>query len=414
MIKILYVSSLCSEPILKYVFDTAINKPEQAAQKFHRLLAEGFALNRANCSIETLSSIPVTPASHKKKIWFFNSEIINHLRFRYIPLLNLRFFKNLGVFFYTFFWVLFWGWFRVGQKKLIICDVLNMTVSLAAFLASKLSFTKNITIVTDLPYNVMPSWSETESFFSMLYHKLTRFMLYRFDGYILLTEQMNSVVNPKKRPYLIMEGLVDITMENSVNSLNQKSTDKILIYAGGLYEKYGVKTLIDAFLETKGANYRLHLYGNGDQVKHMPAYMEKDPRIVYKGVVPNQQVVSDQLVATLLVNPRPSTEEFTKYSFPSKNMEYMVSGTPMLTNILPGMPKEYFEYVFLNKEETVAGMATSLSSILCKTAEELHSFGQTAQKFVLKEKNNKKQAARILDFYESLHANKQEGRSKLN
>ena len=34
----------------------------------------------------------------------------------------------------------------------------------------------------------------------------------------------------------------------------------------------------------------------------------------------NDRVVEEQLRATLLVNPRPTTEAFTKYSFPSKNM----------------------------------------------------------------------------------------------
>jgi hypothetical protein len=85
-------------------------------------------------------------------------------------------------------------------------------------------------------------------------------------------------------------------------------------------------------------------------------------------------------------------------------MEYMVSGTPMLTNMLPGMPEEYWEYVYLNKEESVMGMTDAMNTILSKTAEELHNFGKTAQKFVLKEKNNKKQAARVLDFHESLNA----------
>ena len=34
----------------------------------------------------------------------------------------------------------------------------------------------------------------------------------------------------------------------------------------------------------------------------------------------NDRVVEEQLRATLLVNPRPTAEAFTKYSFPSRNM----------------------------------------------------------------------------------------------
>lgn len=402
MTKILYVSSLCSEKMLQYIYETAVQKPEQAAQKFHRLLAQGFAINSDQCSIRTLSTIPVTPANHKKKLWFNSSEKRNDVKFRYIPMLNVPVLKNIGVFVYTFFYVLFWSWFKIGKNKTIISDVLNFTVAFASFLACKISFTKNITIITDLPYNILHAQNGRKNVLARIYDKLTTFMLYRFDGYVLLTEQMNSVVNPKNKPYMIMEGLVDINMEASENLASEKTAEKILIYAGGLYEIYGVKMLVDAFMKLEDGQARLHLYGNGEMVKDMNSYSEEDSRVVYKGMVPNLQVVADQLKATLLINPRPSSEEFTKFSFPSKNMEYMVSGTPMLTNKLPGMPQEYWQYVYLNNEESVDGMHNSLNSILSKTKNELHDFGSSAKQFVLEKKNNKIQAARVLDFCKSL------------
>ena len=98
----------------------------------------------------------------------------------------------------------------------------------------------------------------------------------------------------------------------------------------------------------------------------------------------------------LLVNPRPTNEEYTKYSFPSKNMEYMASGTPVLTTHLPGMPKEYNEYVFLLDEETEAGVAYALDSIFSRSTEELHQKGLAAKEFVMKEKNNVVQASKVL------------------
>jgi hypothetical protein len=35
--KILYISSVCSPKVLEYIFNTAIIKPGQAIQKFHRV-----------------------------------------------------------------------------------------------------------------------------------------------------------------------------------------------------------------------------------------------------------------------------------------------------------------------------------------------------------------------------------------
>lgn len=214
--------------------------------------------------------------------------------------------------------------------------------------------------------------------------------------YYILTEQMNELVNPKNKPYVVIEGMVDVKMDSIPNNLRDKYEEKVIIYAGALHEKYGIKLLIEAFIELKDKDARLWLFGDGDLVNEINTFQEKDSRIKYFGVVPNELVVRKQLKATLLVNPRPSIEEFTKYSFPSKNMEYMASGTPVLTTPLQGMPKEYNDYVYLFEDETVDGMVKTLTTILSKDKSELHDKGIRAKEFVLKEKNNVVQAEKIL------------------
>ena len=107
-----------------------------------------------------------------------------------------------------------------------------------------------------------------------------------------------------------------------------------------------------------------------------------------------------QMAATLLVNPRPTGEEYVKYSFPSKTMEYMSTGTPVLTTVLPGMPKEYHPYVYLLEEETADAIAEKLGQIFAQPAEALFEKGMAAREFILKEKNNVKQAGKILAMLE--------------
>lgn len=45
-------------------------------------------------------------------------------------------------------------------------------------------------------------------------------------------------------------------------------------------------------------------------------------------MVPNSGVLKAQSESEILVNPRNDNNEFTKYSFPSKVIEYLGSGTP--------------------------------------------------------------------------------------
>lgn len=401
MKKILFVSQLCSPRLANYIYKTSKVRSGQAAPKFYRLLADGLAMHENNCTLEMLSVIPISTANHSRRFWNITSEVVGNIKFNYVPTVNMSILRNIIVFIYSFFKIFFWCLFQDKRNKVIICDVLGLSVSLASVAASKLSGTKIIGILTDLPkYTLMDSRIK-KGIKHTLYYKGTNTILNLFDGYIVLTEQMNNLVNVRNKPYIVMEGLVDLDMEMSVNSLKNKANKRILLYAGGLYEKFGVKKMIEAFMLLDGIDLQLSIYGSGEMESDMQNFMNLDKRIIYYGVVPNYIIVQKEIEATILINPRPSNEEFTKYSFPSKNMEYMVSGTPIVTTLLPGMPKEYIPFVYLFENETNEGYYLTLKYLINKSREELHNFGCVAKQFVLENKSNFKQAERILLFTES-------------
>ena len=115
---------------------------------------------------------------------------------------------------------------------------------------------------------------------------------------------------------------------------------------------------------------------------------EIDSRIKYFGNRPNDEILDYEKRAKLLVNPRFSNFEFTKYSFPSKLMEYMVSGTPVLTTKLPGIPEEYHDKMYFIEEESEEGLKESILNCISKSQEELNLFGNNAKYYVLSVKNN--------------------------
>lgn len=398
---ILYVSTLCSQKTLEYIYKTSIVKPRYPAQKFHSLIVKGIAKQAKDIKLSTLTSLPVTPSLHNRKLWNLKEEKEEGVTYKYIPLVNVKFFKNIGVFFYTLLKVFFWGLFN-RKKGVLICDFLNLTIASASLISCKITGVKIIAIATDMP-GLMVSNSEKKSrLIKAIYNSVNKIILYRFSGYIMLTKYMQKKINPQNHPYMIMEGLVDINMKKRVNDLKSKSKDRILIYAGGLHEKYGIKTLLEAFTKLEEKDLKLYLYGGGSMDEIIKEFEQQDSRISYFGMQPNELVVQKQLEATLLINPRPTSEEFTLYSFPSKNMEYMVSGTPMITTRLPGMPDEYLDYVKLFEDETVEGMYLSLKEVLSCSRGELHNLGIEAKSFVLKFKNNEEQGKRILNFIKSL------------
>lgn len=387
--RILYVSSLVSPKCMKDIYISSRIKPLFSIQKFHRLTVEG--LYRNTTQVQVLSCMPVSSQNNKKRIWNTKSDIDKGVEYHYIPFINLKIIRQICVFMYAFFYTLCWGLNRHKEKR-IVCDVLNISVCLGSLIASKIIGVKSAAIVTDMPGLMVGA--NYNSFAGRIITYINKSYLSAFNYYIFLTEQMNSVINKHKRPYIVMEGLVDINMRKTERKPNGKI--KNVIYAGGLYVQYGVKTLIDAFISLGLDNVTMSIYGSGEMENEIKDYAKNHNNIFFYGVVPNEVIVDEELNATLLVNPRPTHEEFTKFSFPSKNMEYMVSGTPVLTTKLPGMPREYYDYVYLFEQETIAGYSEKLKEVLSLSELELSLFGEKAKRFVLERKNNIVQAERII------------------
>lgn len=394
MKKIIYVSALSSERLISDIHEKTGENPGYAVQKFSRLIVKGLQAN----GIETkaFTSPPINKNYFSKLFIALGSEEENGIKYKYVPFINIPLLKHIYIFIYTFFYMLFWG-FRDRKNKAIVCDVLNVSVSFSTLLATKINRVKSIGVVTDI-HGMMVGNKKSgfSALKSSLASRLNSWYQKRFNRYILLTEQMNDVVNPKNRPYMIMEALCDSATIQADHTL-EKSDPRTILYAGGLHEKYGLKMLVDGFIKS-GLKAKLILYGNGPFVEELLRICESHPNIEYRGVAPNEVILEEEYKASLLVNPRFTTEEFTKYSFPSKNMEYMVSGTPLLTTKLPGMPDEYLPHVYLFEDETIESYANALSATLSLPMSELKAKGDSAKRFVLEKKNNVFQSKRIVSF----------------
>ena len=170
------------------------------------------------------------------------------------------------------------------------------------------------------------------------------------------------------------------------------------MYSGALYYQFGIKNLLDAFTQIKDENYQLILCGSGDAEDEIKQLASKDNRIQFKGYLPYDEVLNLQSMATVLVNPRTPEGEYTKYSFPSKTMEYMASGVPVVMYRLPGIPTEYDNYLYYVNGNSVEELKNKLVEVCGMDAIKRKQKGERAQNFVLQEKNYLVQAKKIIDF----------------
>lgn len=389
-INILFIGVICSEKLTSEMINDRLGNPNLAAQKYHRLLLEGLTKNFNQFNVKVVSLPEYIVGSHRKGY----NETKNGVEYYYLPYFKNKSLKHFLNSIRIFYIILLWLFENKKNKHYVMFDILHLYSSIISLVFSKILCIKSVSTITDLP-DYMYVLKEKVSLVNKLTCKAKNFVLRNTDVYIALTQSIIDRINIRNKKYAIIEGLVDVDFNTNISCNFIPKMIKIIHYSGGLYEKFGVKALIDAFMKLGDTDIELHLFGNGDLVNFINECSKKDSRIVYFGYRDNATVIEYQLRSFILVNPRFTGDEYTKYSFPSKTIEYMSTGVPLLTNKLPGIPFEYFDYVLPFDEESVEGYRQTLTRILNVPKSKLNEFGVKAQSFVINNKNNIVQTSKL-------------------
>lgn len=395
--KLLFITNYSASAEIERLREMTGQNPGYAIQKFSKLIATGFVKN--GIAVETISIRAVSSKISKKKFWWTNHCVEEGIKFLHIPFLNLPFIRQFSIFVYSFFKILAWC-MTERKEKVVFCDALTRSACIAALYACRLTGVKCVGIVTDMPGMVTKKLGN--KFIQNIVERINKGFIQDFDACVFMTKYVNEVLNKKKKPFIIMEGSVDENLKDVDLNIIKKSPTRDIVYAGCIHERHGLKLLVEAFTKLPQEDVRLVLFGDGAFCKKLSSYVEKDSRIVYKGVAPNNEVVEAEQRATLLINPRPTHEGFVYYSFPSKIHEYMVTGTLVLTTKLPCFSDEYDPYLYYMEDVSVDGFYNSMMKALSLTKEEIELKGKECRNFVLEKKNNRYQAKRILNLINSI------------
>lgn len=287
----------------------------------------------------------------------------------------------------------------LSKKGLIIYSV-HVPFLIAAYYAKKINPEIQVSlIVPDLPEYMNLSERKPYLYRVLKYLevKYIKRIIRYIDNFILLTEQMSGKINFYDKNYIVIEGMVSKTeCEKEYNKSIPKTRD--IVYTGTLSRVYGVLNLVNAMKNVKDPNANLVICGSGETSSEIEEIARRDNRIKFLGLLPHDEVLSIQKNATVLVNPRQNIGEYTKYSFPSKTMEYLASGNPVIAYKLDGIPSDYDNYILYVKDNSIEGLANMINDILCLSDAELHEIGLKGKEFILNKKNNILQTKKILNM----------------
>jgi len=406
--RMLFLGGVFSKEMEIEILNNSKGTVHYAANQFQWTLIDGImSINEINLEVLSAPFIGAYPKEYSGLFYGKHSDIYNKkVECNYVSFCNLWGFRNI---------------FRKNslkkaienfitekdkRKVVLIYSPHTPFLQAAVYAKQKDPSIHICLIVPDLPQYM--NLNEKKSIFYTQFKKLDIKMfesiLGQVDSFILITEHMKDVLKVGNRPYVVVEGAVnDINNYDESGQHRKPEEEKIktVVYTGTLNKKFGVVSLVKAFHEIDYPDVVLKICGRGDATELINEYVKKDNRIYYLGQLTNEESVRLQRDATVLVNPRSDNEEFTKYSFPFKNMEYLLSGKPVIAFKLDGIPDEYDDYIFYFENNTIKSMKNKINEVINLSNQERLEFGSKARKFILENKNTNKIGLKIYNMINS-------------
>ena len=301
--KIIYGYSNCSDDRYKKIVSENNIAVLQPDQKYHGLLIKGLADN--DIDVYCISGLPINREVTKRLFINEEDEIEGRIKYHYIRSINLPILRHIMIFMESLLFCLR----QNSNDTYALCDCLNISNVLGILIGCHIRGIKVCLIVTDIP-----DMLSKRGFIRYIRNRL----LNKADSYIYLTKQMNERLNKYNKPYLVLEGHVDSKIDITDTYKYELDYKKVILYAGSISKLYGINNLVEAYIKADIKNSELRIYGDGDYREELIEICNKYKNIKYMGITNNENIVLEEKKASLLVNPRPSGPEYTKYSFPSK------------------------------------------------------------------------------------------------
>ena len=365
-----------------------------AADTLQKGLLKGLLHYFPNLFIINIPFVGSYPMRYKK-MFIPSCEACGKLSGKSLPYLNLCLVKQFIIYLKAKKEILTFVKSNKGDIIIIVYSIQLPYLKAAVNASRKFGNLKICLIVPDLPQHMGGPNGLSYKIFKKFQIQEDEKLIKEVDSFVLLSNYMAQPLNIGKRPWVRIEGLFDANIKSE---MVVKEKNKTILYTGSLARRYGIMNLIEAFTNIREENYRLWICGEGDSREDIKRISDSDKRISYLGQLTHEEVMLLQQRATVLINPRTSEGTYIKYSFPSKTMEYLASGTPTIIHRLEGIPDEYFQYCYVAEQENAEGLKKTILDICEKDQKELNDFGQKASKFILETKNPIYQVKKIYDI----------------
>lgn len=304
--RVIYLTTSLDDPAFDSFYHDLSAKPNPSNQNLHYRLIS--SLLEAKVKVDVVSLVPISGGKEYPNI--DDEGIYHYLNYPDNPLSRFpsRAYQLTKI-----------GLSLPKEKDTIILyDSLNLKLAKAAFSLSKKLSCPVVAILTDNPFNFVKA--------SSIYANKVFEYVKKATASIALNEGLLKAFSMKKKPHVLFEGIVD---EPVIGHTTYKKGSYIY-YAGSFYPKYGLNNLIKAYKNIH-PDYDLVLSGHHADMDYLNSVLYGETRIYYLGQQSRKKNLLLEKDAALLVNPRPYDKKLDEESIPSKLLEYLASGTCILS-----------------------------------------------------------------------------------
>ncbi len=387
---------------MEEVTRNAKDKLQNQINNYQRAFIEGISYHlQSHERLSILNSLPVGifPLQYCKL--FLRGGMKDGGTIRQISDINLPFFKQLGRQIAATRELRRWVESDSENRTVLLYTQYLPYVKAVERVKKKHPDLKAAVIVTDLP-NELGLASGRKGFFKWIEQQMgnnSMALCRQLDGFVLLTKHMATALQVADKPYVVIEGLIQ-QKSGSRPDADSTQVRPTILYTGTLEPSLGIGDLLRAFEQTPECD--LWICGQGSMQSEVEKSAEAYANIRYFGFVSQKEALALQAKATALINPRTPEGLFTKYSFPSKTLEYLRSGKPVLCYKLEGIPDDYDPYLVYIAENGAAGIQKAIRKLLALTEGERTALGTAGRNYVLTQKNPQMQCKRLMTLLRGL------------
>jgi glycosyltransferase involved in cell wall biosynthesis len=320
-----------------------------------------------------------------------------------IPFINVTPLKQIAIGVGTILELLRWGWKnRHEHSRIVYCYNLSVPPGLFTLIGSRLIRAKKVVLLCDID---VPGETAPNSLYHRLDYWLQRRLIPRFDGHVVASDAIAHDFLPGK-PYLRLEGGLRKEIFEQTGKRTASWDDRndvfVIASAGRLDETNGIPQLLQAFSLLSGGKFQLRIAGWGPLEEQVRAASSRDARIKFLGLLPFAEVLEMYDSSDLLINLRVTQIRNTKYFFPSKMMEYLASGVPVISTCTGHVEEEFGSFTYLLREETPEALYKLIRYVSELDPQERRESGRMARAYMATHKTWEAQTQKLAAFFRSI------------